>query len=117
MNADQIRELFEPCGSVQLKRMFGGRGIYLNGKIIALEFEGLIWLKTDATTRPEFEKAKSRPFSYEKKSGEVGVMTYWLLPEEALDDSDAMISWVKLAEKAADSAAVLKSAKHIQARR
>jgi DNA transformation protein and related proteins len=110
MDADGIRELFEPCGTVQLKRMFGGRGIYLGGRIIALEFDGMIWLKTDAATRPAFEEANSRPFTYEKKSGEVGVMSYWLLPEAALDDADVMRDWVKLAEGASERAELAKLA-------
>jgi DNA transformation protein and related proteins len=110
MNADGIRELFEPCGTVQLKRMFGGRGIYLSGRIIALEFDGMIWLKTDAATRPAFEQANSRPFTYEKKSGEVGVMSYWLLPEAAFDDPDVMREWVKLAEGASERAEIAKLA-------
>jgi DNA transformation protein and related proteins len=111
MQAEGIRELFEPCGTVQLKRMFGGRGIYLRGLIVAIEFDGLIWLKTDASTRPAFEQANSRPFTYEKKSGEVGVMSYWLLPEAAFDDPDVMRGWVKLAEGASERA---EHAKHAE---
>ena len=110
MNADGIRELFEPCGVVQLKRMFGGRGIYLRGRIIALEFEGTIWMKTDDQTRPAFEQAGSRAFTYSKKTGEVGVMSYFMLPEAAFEDPDILRDWVKLAEQASERAEIVKHA-------
>jgi DNA transformation protein and related proteins len=113
MDTEGIRELFEPSGPIQIRRMFGAHGIYRDGRIIALEDEGMIWLKADAVSSPAFEAAGSRPFTYEKKTGGVTVMGYWLLPEAAHDDPDVMRHWVRLAEQAASRAAApkVKSAK------
>jgi DNA transformation protein and related proteins len=108
MDAEGIRELFEPSGPIQIRRMFGAHGIYRNGRIIALEDEGMIWLKTDDISSPAFEAAGSRPFTYEKKTGGVTVMSYWLLPEAAHDDPEVMLHWVRLAEQAASRAATQK---------
>jgi DNA transformation protein and related proteins len=105
MDAAGIEELFEPVGPVQLKRMFGGHGIYREGRIVALEANGMIWLKADDVSKSDFEKAGSRPFTYDKKGGGVTAMSYWLLPEAAFEDSDVMRQWVRLAEAAADRAA------------
>ncbi len=104
MDAEGIRELFEPSGPVQIRRMFGAHGIYRDGRIIALEDEGMIWLKADDISSPAFKLAGSRAFTYEKKIGGVTVMSYWLLPEAAHDDPDVMQHWVRLAEEAASRA-------------
>jgi DNA transformation protein and related proteins len=109
MNTDGIRELFEPSGPIQIRRMFGAHGIYRDGRIIALEDNGMIWLKADAVSSPAFEAVGSRPFTYAKKTGGVTVMGYWLLPEAAHDDPDVMRHWVRLAEQAAGRAAEPKS--------
>jgi DNA transformation protein and related proteins len=105
VDAEGIRELFEPSGPIQIRRMFGAYGIYRNGRIIALEDEGMIWLKADAISSPAFKLAGSRAFTYEKKTGGVTVMSYWLLPEASHDDPDVMQHWVRLAEHAASRAA------------
>ncbi len=111
MDAEAIRELFEPSGPIQIRRMFGAHDIYRDGRIVALEDEGMIWLKADIVSSPAFEAAGSRPFAYEKKTGGVTVMSYWLLPEAAHDDSDIMLHWVRLAEQAASRATVKSAGK------
>ena len=111
MHADGIRDLFDSTGPVQIRRMFGAHGIYREGHIIALEDEGMIWLKTDAISRPEFSAAGSRPFTYAKQTGDVTITSYWLLPEAALDDPDVMRHWVGVAEQAARRVALTGSAR------
>ena len=110
MDAEGIREIFEPLGPVQLKRMFGGHGIYRGGVIIAIEADGAIFLKTDAESRPRFEQAGSRPFTYPKAGGEATMTSYWALPETAFDDPDEMRRWGALAEAAAGRFAAAKAA-------
>jgi DNA transformation protein len=85
--------------------MFGGQGIYLHGQMFALEVRGEIFLKADADSRPRFEAAGSRAFSYEK-NGKAYQMSYWLLPGAALDDPEAAASWARLALGAAARAAL-----------
>jgi DNA transformation protein len=38
MDDERIAELFESLGPVSIRRMFGGKGIYFDGVIIAVEF-------------------------------------------------------------------------------
>ncbi len=40
MDADSIRDLFQGIGPVQIRRMFGGQGIYRDGMMFALEAGG-----------------------------------------------------------------------------
>ncbi|WP_077961152.1 TfoX/Sxy family protein [Ensifer adhaerens] len=95
-----IEEMFETLGPVTIKRMFGGKGIYCQGVIFALEVDGEILLKGDEQTAPEFEAAGSRQWAYDGK-GKPVKMPYWSIPEDAFDDPDEMARWVRLAYEAA----------------
>jgi DNA transformation protein len=81
--------------------MFGGKGIYYKCNIIAVEFQGDILLKADATTAPAFEAAGATQWAYEGKNGTAVKMPYWSIPAEAFDDAGVMAKWVKLACEAA----------------
>jgi len=103
MDNDAIAEMFETLGPVRIKRMFGGKGIYVDGLILALEVNGEILLKADAISAPDFAAAGSRQWAYDGKGKPVH-MPYWSVPEEAFDDPDEMARWVRLAYGAAQRA-------------
>jgi DNA transformation protein and related proteins len=100
MDAEGIRELFADILPVRVRRMFGGHGIYDGETMFALEAGNEIWLKADAQSRPRFEAAGSAAFTYQKL-GKPFAMSYWRLPDEALDDADALRDWTRLAVDAA----------------
>jgi DNA transformation protein and related proteins len=92
-----IRELFAPFGPVTVKRMFGGAGIWSDGLMFGLVFDGAIFLKVDAASIPDFEREGSRAFVYTraKSPGRVGraSLSYWRLPERLYDDADELAVW------------------------
>ena len=69
MDDAAIRDLFERVGPVTIRRMFGGKGIYREGTIFALEVDGEVLLKADAETAPAFAAAGSRQWLYDGKDG------------------------------------------------
>ena len=81
--------------------MFGGKGIYHQALIIAVELRGEIRLKANDRTAPLFAQAGATRWTYPGKSGKVVAMPYWSVPEGAWDDPDAMAHWVRLAYVAA----------------
>ena len=95
MDADAIRDLFEPLGVVDTRRMFGGHGIYLNGRIFALEIGGEIYIKAGESIADRFRAAGSRPFSY-ARNGRTATMGYWTLPETAVDDPEEASRWARV---------------------
>ena len=101
MDRDAIEEMFQALGPVTIKRMFGGKGIYHQGRILALEVYDEILLKADAESAPAFEAAGSRQWSYDGKQGKPVKMPYWSIPDEAFDDPDEMGIWVRRAYEAA----------------
>jgi DNA transformation protein and related proteins len=81
--------------------MFGGFGLYRDGLIFAiLRSDGDIYLKCDEETVDAFRAAGSQAFAY-SKDGRRFTMSYWSLPSEALDDSDALALWANRAYDAA----------------
>jgi len=100
MDNDVIRDMFDSLGEVTIKRMFGGKGIYHQGKILALEVGGDILLKADAESASEFADAGASQWIYDGKNKPVA-MPYWSIPEEALDDSEDLTKWVALAWESA----------------
>jgi len=101
MDADAIRDVFQRIGPVQIRRMFGGQGIYSDGMMFALEAGGELYLKADEQTRDRFRDLGSRPFSYAGRDGRTATMSYWLMPESALDDPDEAAELARLALTAA----------------
>ncbi len=100
MDNAAIEEMFAGLGPVTIKKMFGGKSIYFNGIITAIETDGEIYLKADAISAPAFDAAGARQWSYDGKGKSVK-MPYWTVPDAALDDPDALKNWTKLAYEAA----------------
>jgi DNA transformation protein len=116
MDSEAIRDLFASLGPVRTRRMFGGQGIYSGDLIFAIEIAGELYLKADDSSVPAFCSAGSRPFAYERH-GRTIEMSYWRLPDAALDDADEAARWARLAIGAASRAAMSAGAKHSRPRR
>jgi DNA transformation protein and related proteins len=107
---DHIVELLASFGSIKARRMFGGWGLSYDGLSIGLIAFERLYLKVDVVTKPNFMAAKCEPFVYEGKSKTVE-MSYWTVPDEAMDAPHLMQPWGQLAIEAALRAANAKSAK------
>ena len=97
MDPEFIRDLFAQFRPVTVRRMFGGAGIWSEGLMFALVFDGAIYLKVDEASIPDFEREGSRPFVYTraKSPGRIGrhSLSYWRLPERLYDDPDELALW------------------------
>jgi len=95
-----LQDLFAPLGRVQARSMFGGHGLYFDGLMFAIVLDGALYLKVDEQTRPAFSAAGCHPFVYmgQKKPIE---MSYWSVPEEAMETAQDMRPWAQRAMGAA----------------
>jgi DNA transformation protein and related proteins len=108
VNANGVKGLFEPFGAVEVKRMFGGAGIYAAGLCFAIESGGEVFLKVDAETEPAFSAAGSSPFVYTAK-GKTMATSFWRLPSAAYDEPDELRRWAALGLEAARRKAAAKA--------
>lgn len=97
---DYLLELFEDYGGVHAKRMFGGHGIYRHGVMFGLVADDTLYLKADERNRPDFEARQLAPFKYEKR-GKIVSLSYFMVPEAALDSAAELHSWADGAYQAA----------------
>ncbi|MBN8262547.1 MAG: TfoX/Sxy family protein [Xanthomonadales bacterium] len=97
---DYLHDLFSAFAPVTTRAMFGGHGVYRDGVIIGIVIDEAIYLKVDGETRGAFEAAGSEPFVYEAKGKRVP-MSYWTVPEEALDSPQEFRPWAQRAWEAA----------------
>ena len=105
MNKAEIEDLFAELGSVSVRRMFGGHGVYHQGLIIAVEVDGEILLKADEETAPLFEAAGAQRWAYAGKKDKPISMPYWSVPDDAVDDPEDFARWARLAFEASMRAA------------
>ena len=107
-----VRELFAGLGDVQIKRMFGGAGAYADGLMFALLADETIYIKTDDALKAALTEEGSGPFVWTPnkgpRAGESVEMSYWRLPEAALDDPELASEWAKKALAAARAKAKTK---------
>jgi DNA transformation protein and related proteins len=102
MQDADIAEIFQGLGPVTIKRMFGGKGVYHNSLIVALEVDSEILLKADQQSAADFAAAGSRQWVYDgHKNRKSTAMPYWSIPLSAVDDPEEMSAWAKKAYEAA----------------
>lgn len=74
--------------------------MFLDGLMFALVADGVLYLKTDADTRAQFEQRGLQAFTVAQR-GKVVNMGYYAAPDELFDDPDAAARWAGLAIDAA----------------
>lgn len=97
---DYLHDLFSAFAPVTTRAMFGGHGVYRDGTIIGIVIDETLYLKVDAQTRAVFEAEGCQPFVYESK-GKAVPMSYWTVPDEALDSPQDFRPWAHHAWEAA----------------
>jgi DNA transformation protein and related proteins len=108
---DYLLEILTPLGGVVAKRMFGGAGLYLDGRMFAIVVDDQLWLKADATNRGEFEARELPPFSYARQ-GKLATMGFYRAPDEALESPALLLPWARSALGAALRAAAGKKGRN-----
>lgn len=98
--ADWLEEALAPMGAVQVRAMFGGHGVSLDGLSVGLIADDVLYLKCDAQTVAVFEAEGLAPFMYDK-GGAMMPMSYRQAPDAAMDDGALLRLWVGRALEAA----------------
>ncbi|MET3496021.1 TfoX/Sxy family protein [Variovorax boronicumulans] len=95
-----LHEVFERLGRIQTRRMFGGHGVWHEGRMIALVFKDTLYLKSDATSAAHFDTLNLPPFTYERQ-GKAMPMSYRLAPADLFEDREEAALWGRRAYEAA----------------
>ncbi|MBX2860914.1 MAG: TfoX/Sxy family protein [Vampirovibrio sp.] len=94
-----ILDQLDGLPDVVSKRMFGGHGLYAGGVFIGIFADGLLYLKTDTTTRQPYIEAGMGPFQFQEKT----LKNYYQVPVDVLEDTDTLKSWAQQSIKVAQA--------------
>jgi DNA transformation protein len=91
-------DLFAEFGPIQVRRFFGGEGIYAGDIMIGMVFDDIIYFTTDATTRAAFVAESCKPFTFLKRSTSETIETHWYsAPDRLYDDPEELAQWARIA--------------------
>ena len=96
---ETVCERLAPLGQLRTRTMFGGWGIYVDGRFCAIVHRGTLYFKADETSRPQFEANGLRPFK--PFSDKAMVMSYYEAPPEVFEEPSEMLAWGRKALEAA----------------
>ncbi|MDZ8119509.1 TfoX/Sxy family protein [Pontiella agarivorans] len=88
---EYVLDQFREWGDVSLRKMFGGAGLFREGKMFGLVADDAVYLKVDDSNREKYEAAGSAPFH--PWEDQPMIMSYWELPADILEDRDALPEW------------------------
>lgn len=98
--ADSLHDLFAGLGPVQVRRMFGGHGVFHDGLMCALVADGTLFLKTDAQTAAHFDAQGLAPFCLRRGDRQTPT-SYRQAPESIFEDRQEARIWTRRAFEAA----------------
>src|SRR5438093_6905944 len=88
---DYVADQLSCIGEVNAKRMFGGVGLYYDGRFFGLIAGDLLYFKVDDENRHAYISAGSKPFQpYGDESYSMG---YYEVPVDVLEDVDQLRQW------------------------
>jgi DNA transformation protein len=96
-----VLEHLEALFPVRVARFFGGVGLYFDTCQFAMIMGNTLYFSVDADSRPKYEQAGMRPFSYLTKKGRVQVRKYYELPEDVLTEPEQLQNWANQAMEVA----------------
>ncbi|HWE46421.1 MAG TPA: TfoX/Sxy family protein [Caulobacteraceae bacterium] len=108
---DSLKDALGFLPGLEVKRMFGGAGVYTAGLMFALADDDQLWLKADADNLSAFEAEGLPEFVYVTRDGERMSMSYRQAPEAVYEDRDVARRWCQLGMDAALRAKARKGAK------
>jgi len=97
---DYVMELLGPFGTVTVRTMFGGHGVYLDGLMFAIVSGDSLYLKADDMNRVEFEQAGCEMFAYARQ-GKRASLNFYRAPADAMESPELMLPWARTAYAAA----------------
>ncbi len=104
--SEHVRDLFAGLGTLTIRRMFGGAGLFIDDALVGDE---TIYMKTDDDLARAYADAGSEPFVY-SGHGKTIEMSYWRLPDSAMDNPNEALDWARRSLVPAEKAAAEKRA-------
>lgn len=90
---DFILDQLSKWGNVSARRMFGGAGLYRDGKMFALIADDVVYLKVDDTNRDKFIQRGASPLK--PFPNRPTVLSFYEVPEDIVESPGELIEWAE----------------------
>ena len=91
---EYVEDQLSGLKGLEIRRMFGGKGLYLEENFFAILFDGKIYFKTSPANLPDYLASGSKPLVYQKKGKKtVRLKNYYEVPPHVLEDRDTLEKW------------------------
>ena len=82
-----LLEKLSPVTGISSKKMFGGHGIFHDGKMFGMvDSKGRCFLKTNDSNKHDYEELGAEKHSR---------MPYYLIPDAIINDNDKLLVWAQ----------------------
>ena len=104
---DQVVGRLLALGPVEARRMFGGFGLFIDGRMFALISRDRLYFKVDQQTEDRFSAAGAQPFTYQREGKRIALSYWeapaasWEAPAASLGSPEALLPWAQLGVEAA----------------
>jgi len=92
---DYVVDQLSNWAEVSVRRMFGGAGLYRDGRMFGLIADDVAYLKVDDSNRDDFLRAGSAPFEPYPEKIKTKIRTYFEIPAEVLEDPEELARWAE----------------------
>ncbi|MFL6549756.1 MAG: TfoX/Sxy family protein [Povalibacter sp.] len=103
-----VVDQFAPFAKLNTRRMFGGIGLYWDDLFVGLIDDDVLYLKVDDSNRHQYVARGCKPL---QPTADMVSVNYYQVPEDVLEDSDALKTWARQAHIIASTQALAKSLK------
>ena len=88
---EYVLDQFSVWGEVTVRKMFGGAGLYRDGKMFGLVADNVAYLKVDETNRDKFLEAGSSPFK--PFPNRPTILSFFEIPPNIFESPEELIEW------------------------
>ena len=90
-----VTDLLAPLGEMSVGRMFGGTLLKHRGKQLGIVMGDILYFRISEKLQDKYKSHGSKPFQYRKKTGLVTVKAYWSVPDDVIEDREALVAWAE----------------------
>ena len=93
---DFVLDQLDGIGSLRVRGMFGGFGLYSGEAFFAIVMKGRLYFKTDAGTRAAYVERGMKPF---RPNAKQSLTSYYEVPLEIIEDAAQLTAWARAAAR------------------
>jgi DNA transformation protein and related proteins len=87
--------MLTPLGPVEPRAMFGGHGLYLDGRHFAIVHRGCVYFRVDAATAATFAAGGGQPFRYRRNGKPIIMASYHEPTAASLGTGETLLPWAQ----------------------